>query len=206
MLPASQNGEQADSKDPKAKSVDISELLSKLTKEQVAELDLYMGRIKSEYLSKIMDQVNIQNQEYFENLACEYTLQLEMIESGDPNAHSKITTPFGAETNTFLATAPNQEMTEEQLSYIEFMRKPEVIRMHLDILFKNILFLKKEKIDKMLNEYKLQKLQKQKEAEEQLQIQNQMRKMRGRSGQKKEKTKEDLAADFENQTPDKKKS
>ena len=31
-------------------------------------------RIKAEYLQKILEQVNHQNVEYFENLACEYTL------------------------------------------------------------------------------------------------------------------------------------
>ena len=36
-----------------------------------------MERIKSEYLQRILDQVNVQNTEYFENLACEYTLRLE---------------------------------------------------------------------------------------------------------------------------------
>ena len=45
-----------------------------LTKEQKDELTAYMERIKSEYLQKILDQVNHQNIEYFENLACEYTL------------------------------------------------------------------------------------------------------------------------------------
>jgi hypothetical protein len=101
----------------------------------------------------------------------------------------------------FLGQQTNQELTEEQLSYIEFMRKPEVIKMHLDILYKNIHFLKKEKIDIMLNEYKSQKLQKQKEAEEQLQIQNQMRKLRGRSGQKKEKGKDENTVEFGASTP-----
>lgn len=37
---------------------------------------MYMDRIKAEYLQKILEQVNIQNVEYFQNLACEYTLQL----------------------------------------------------------------------------------------------------------------------------------
>jgi hypothetical protein len=41
-----------------------------------------MERIKCEYLQKILEQVNLQNMEYFENLACEYTLQLQSIESG----------------------------------------------------------------------------------------------------------------------------
>lgn len=60
----------------------------------------------------------------------------------------------------FLGQQNYSDLTEEQLFYIEFMRKPEVIKMHLDILFKNIHFLKKEKIEIMLNEYKSQKLQK----------------------------------------------
>lgn len=48
--------------------------ISTLSKEQEIELDQYMERIKTEYLQKILDQVNHQNSEYFENLACEYTL------------------------------------------------------------------------------------------------------------------------------------
>lgn len=58
----------------KPKNVDINELLIKLSREQLIELNLYMERIKSEYLTKILEQVNHQNQEYYENLACEYTL------------------------------------------------------------------------------------------------------------------------------------
>lgn len=38
-----------------------------------------MDRIKAEYLQKILDQVNNQNVEYFENLACEYTLQYQLL-------------------------------------------------------------------------------------------------------------------------------
>ena len=48
-----------------------------LSQEQKVELATYMERIKSEYLQRILDQVNVQNTEYFENLACEYTLRLE---------------------------------------------------------------------------------------------------------------------------------
>jgi hypothetical protein len=33
-----------------------------------------MERAKAEYLQKILEQVNQQNIEYFENLACEYTI------------------------------------------------------------------------------------------------------------------------------------
>ena len=57
--------------------------MNMLTKEQKAELNQYMDGIKSQYLQKILDQVNIQNIEYFENLACEYTLQLQKYQS-DP--------------------------------------------------------------------------------------------------------------------------
>jgi len=60
--------------DQSQKSPELSELQSKLIPEQVKELENYMERIKAEYLQKILDQVNIQNTEYFENLACEYTL------------------------------------------------------------------------------------------------------------------------------------
>ena len=45
-------------------------------------------------------------------------------------------------------------MSEDQASYLRFMNKPEIIKMHLDILFKSINFLKKDKIEVMLNEYK----------------------------------------------------
>ena len=45
-----------------------------LTKDQEIELDAYMERAKAEYLQKILEQVNQQNVEYFENLACEYTI------------------------------------------------------------------------------------------------------------------------------------
>jgi hypothetical protein len=46
-----------------------------LSPDQKLELEAYMERIKAEYLQKILEQVNNQNVEYFENLACEYTLQ-----------------------------------------------------------------------------------------------------------------------------------
>lgn len=52
----------------------MSELLMKLTNDQKAELKHYMDRAKAEYLARILDQVYQQNQEYYENLACEYTL------------------------------------------------------------------------------------------------------------------------------------
>ena len=45
-----------------------------------------MERIKSEYLQRILDQVNVQNTEYFENLACEYTLRLEQLKDKSPES------------------------------------------------------------------------------------------------------------------------
>lgn len=48
--------------------------LEQLTRDQEIELDAYMERAKAEYLQKILEQVNQQNIEYFENLACEYTI------------------------------------------------------------------------------------------------------------------------------------
>lgn len=68
--------------DQSQKSPELAELLDRLIPEQVKELENYMERIKGEYLQKILDQVNIQNTEYFENLACEYTMQLQQIEEG----------------------------------------------------------------------------------------------------------------------------
>ena len=37
---------------------------------------------------------------------------------------------------------------------MNFMKKPDVIKMHLDILYKSIPFMKKDKIEVMLNDYK----------------------------------------------------
>lgn len=87
-----------------------------------------MDRIKFEYLQKILEQVNHQNIEYFENLACEYTLQLEQLEKGDKSEVP--TTPV-------FMNIPEGEKNEmqENLDYFNFMRKPEVIKMHIDILY-----------------------------------------------------------------------
>ena len=68
--------------DPQSKGPEVGELMAQLSPEQQKELEAYMERSKGEYLQKILDQVQHQNLEYFENLACEYTLQLHLIESG----------------------------------------------------------------------------------------------------------------------------
>ena len=61
------------------------------------------------------------------------------------------------------------------------MKKPDVIKMHLDILYKSIGFLSKETIDSMIEKYKQAKEQKRKEEEERMQMQIQMKKSRGRN-------------------------
>lgn len=173
---------------------EMNELLAKLSKEQHKELDMYMERIKAEYLTKILESVHIQNQEYYKNLACEYTLQLQLIESGQNcDQHFQ---QFAVDTEFFGSNDPSQ-LTEEQLSYMQFMRKPEVIRMHLDILYKSINFLKREHIEAYLFDYKQQKQRKQKEEEERLIMQNSIRKLRGRSGPKREKSKDEFKMDYE---------
>jgi hypothetical protein len=91
-----------------------------------------MERIKAEYLQKILDQVNLQNVDYFENLACEYTLQLQMLESGqtcDIRRYNEA---------QLLKNAETDQEREDSLAYLRFMSKPEIIRMHLEILFKSI--------------------------------------------------------------------
>jgi len=133
------------------KTPELFELMEKLTPEQQKELDAYMERIKGEYLQKILDQVNIQNSEYFENLACEYTLQLQQISEGSEVNFSEHLN-FGKDTESGEITS------QEQASYLMFMRKPEVIKMHLDILYKSINFLNNHKIDVILQDYKHQKI------------------------------------------------
>ena len=40
-----------------------------------------MERSRAEYLQRILEQVNQQNIDYFENLCCEYTLQGQRLET-----------------------------------------------------------------------------------------------------------------------------
>lgn len=83
--------------------------------------------------------------------------------------------------------AENEDEDDEQRSedgehstLPAFMKKPEVIKMHLDILYKSIGFLSEEKIAAKIELYKQAKEQKRKEEEERLQMQIQMKKQRGR--------------------------
>ena len=64
----------------------------------------------------------------------------------------------------------------EQSQLPSFMKKPEVIKMHLDILYKSITFLSEEKIIAKIELYKQAKEQKKREEEERLQMQIQIKK------------------------------
>jgi hypothetical protein len=94
-----------------------------------------------------------------------------------------------------------EQSCEEAMAYAKFMSKPEIIRMHLDILYKSISFLSKDKIMTILNDYKLQKAQKLKEEEERQHI-NQLRKIRGRNSSKKVTKDSDCALGDYNGLPD----
>jgi len=61
------------------------ELQNLLNEQQKSELDHYIEKIKAEYLQKIVDKVKKKNVVYYENLACEYSLQLmdTTIQSND---------------------------------------------------------------------------------------------------------------------------
>lgn len=91
-----------------------------------------------------------------------------------------------------MKTGETDQEREDSLAYFRFMSKPEIIRMHLEILYKSIQFLSKDKIQRVLNDYKFQKAQKQKEEEERMQLQSQLRKLRGRSTSKKERSKDEF--------------
>lgn len=62
-----------------------------------------------------------------------------------------------------------------------FMKKPEIIKMHLEILYKSVMFLSEEKIAAKIELYKQAKEQKKRDHDARLQMQNQMKKQRGRS-------------------------
>ena len=111
--------------------------------------------------------MNLQNIEYFENLACEYTLQLMNLNSEKPNKAAR-------------RACPEEGNSADPNEYISFMEKPEIIQMHLDILYKSVQFLDKQKIEDKIELYKDSKEKKKREEHERLQMQIQMKKSRGR--------------------------
>ena len=48
----------------------------------------FCAQVKQEYLKKIIEKVEIQNKEYYQNLTCEYNLQLRELDSSQ--SQSKI--------------------------------------------------------------------------------------------------------------------
>jgi superfamily II DNA or RNA helicase len=80
---------------------------------------------------------------------------------------------------------------------ISMTKKPEVIQMHLDILYKSVGFLSKHKIERILDDYKRAKDQKQREEEERLRIQLLLKKSRGRQAKNKCKLLEEQLQDQE---------
>mmetsp|Transcript_33570 Transcript_33570/g.51631 ORF Transcript_33570/g.51631 Transcript_33570/m.51631 type:complete len:146 (+) Transcript_33570:356-793(+) len=131
-------------KKQKILSMTNGEAAAALSEEQQGELGVYMERIKGEYLQKILEEVNNQNLDYFENLACEYTLRLQSLETGQ---------------------AQDVDTMEEGMS---FLNNPQVLRMHLDILYKSITFISKDRIAEKLDGYRQSKEEKKREEEERL--------------------------------------
>lgn len=76
-------------------------------------------------------------------------------------------------------------------------KKPEVIQMHLDILYKSVGFLSKHKIERILDDYKRAKDQKQREEEERIRIQLLLKKSRGRQAKNKCKLLEESLQEHE---------
>jgi hypothetical protein len=122
-----------------------------LTREQDIELDAYMERAKVEYLQKILEQVNQQNIEYFENLACEYTIQMDFLlrKLSNPNLKLEINCNFGQ------PDAPIDFLGGPDDALPSFLCKKEILKMHLEILYKSIGFLCEDKIFSKLETYKL---------------------------------------------------
>ena len=59
----------------------VDQLESRLSPQQQKDLQNYMDRLKSDYLNKIIEQIDKQNMEYYSELASEYELQKEQMEN-----------------------------------------------------------------------------------------------------------------------------
>jgi len=57
---------------------------------------------------------------------------------------------------------------DSQRQAISFINKPDVIKMHLDILYKSVNFLSRERIDSILESYKKNKEKKRREEQERI--------------------------------------
>jgi hypothetical protein len=67
-----------------------------------------------------------------------------------------------------IASRDQSEDSHSQEDTVCFIKDPEVIRMHLDILYKTIPLLSKERILAILEPYKKEKERKRKEAKERI--------------------------------------
>jgi hypothetical protein len=81
------------------------------------------------------------------------------------------------------------------------MNKPDLIQMHLDILYKSVTFISSEKILTILEDYKTAKEEKRKEEEDRLMQQLLMKKSRGRQSNKKATTTTDQEMNDESKKP-----
>lgn len=57
----------------------------------------------------------------------------------------------------FWGGKDEEQTGQDSLDYLKFMCKPEVIKMNLEILYKSVPFLSKEKINSSLESYKQSK-------------------------------------------------
>lgn len=132
-------------------------------------------------------------------MACEYTLQLKYAIQNQQNKNSGEKTqeqnnqPEITQIGHFVLK--NDPLNIDD--HINITKKPEVIQMHLDILYKSVGFLSKHKIERILDDYKRAKDQKQREEEERLRIQMLLKKSRGRQAKNKCKLLEDSLQEHE---------
>ena len=61
--------------------LNVVQLESQLNEEQKFDLQAFINKHKSDYLARILDQINIQNSDYYTNLASEYEIMLETLEA-----------------------------------------------------------------------------------------------------------------------------
>ncbi len=99
-----------------------------------------------------------------------------------------------------------EDNEDSQRQAISFINKPDVIKMHLDILFKSINFLSRDRITSILDSYKKNKEKKRREEQERIQMQMQMKKSRGRQSTKRDKDDDEPAISKATDQDDKSKS
>ena len=129
-----------------------------------------MDRSKSEYLQKILDNVHQQNVDHFENMACEYSILLKHYngkEKGSANVSGiddfKLDQSSQKTNKRKSARRENNNASNDEP--ISFLKNPEALAMHLEILYKSLPFLCKDRIESILEEYKIKKANKIKEEE-----------------------------------------